>query len=104
MIGPAVGGAFELYTWRWAFYINLCFGAILLPTYIFVIPNSKPTSGLSKRERAASFDWTGAILSIAGFTLPIIAIQFGGLIYAWNSTTTIVLFVVGGLCWIAFGF
>ena len=72
--------------------------------YVFVIPNSKPTNGISKRKRAATFDWTGAVLSIAGFTLPIMAIQFGGLIYPWNSATTIVLFVVGGLCWVVFAF
>ena len=22
VLGPVVGGGFELYTWRWAFYIN----------------------------------------------------------------------------------
>ena len=98
-----MGGALELYTWRWCFYINLCFGAILLPIYFVVIPSSIPTSGISKRERAASFDWVGAVLSIAGFTVLIVAIQFGGLKYAWNSGPIIALFVVGGLLWVAFG-
>ena len=32
------------------------------------------------------------------------AIQFGGLIYPWKSPTIIVLFVIGGLCWVAFAF
>ena len=68
-----------------------------------MIPSSKPTSGISKRARAASFDWVGAVLSIAGFTVLIIAIQFGGLIYAWNSGSTIALLVIGILLWIAFG-
>ena len=103
IIGPAVGGGLELYSWRWCFYINLLFGAILLPTYLFVIPSSKPTTDVSKRARLASFDWLGAILSIAGFTVLIIGIQFGGLIYSWSSGSTIALFVVGGLLWVAFG-
>ncbi|KAL8680154.1 MAG: hypothetical protein Q9186_003621 [Xanthomendoza sp. 1 TL-2023] len=103
VIGPAIGGALELYTWRWAFYINLLFAAILLPTYLVVIPNSKPTSGMTKRERAASFDWVGALLSISAFALPIIATQLGGLINAWNDPSTIVLFLIGGLLWVAFG-
>ena len=97
-----MGGGLELYNWRWCFYINLLFGAILLPTYLFVIPSSKPISNISKLGRAASFDWLGAILSIAGFTVLIVAIQFGGLIHAWNSGSTIALFVVGGVVWIAF--
>ena len=75
----------------------------MLPTYFFVIPSSDPNTGLSKRERVASFDWVGAALSIAGFTIIIIAIQFGGLSYDWDSGSEIALFVVGGIVWIAFG-
>ena len=103
IIGPAVGGALELYSWRWCFYINLCFGAVLLPTYFFVMMSTKPTSDLSNWARVANFDWVGAVLSIAGFTVLIIAIQFGGLVYAWKSGSIIALLVVGVLLWVVFG-
>ncbi|KAL8873999.1 MAG: hypothetical protein Q9198_006945, partial [Flavoplaca austrocitrina] len=99
VLGPVVGGLFELVTWRWAFYINLFFGAILLPTYCFVIPSTMPVTGVSIWKRAATFDWTGAVLSVSAFTVLIMAISFGGTLYPWNSGSTITLFVVGGALW-----
>ena len=102
VLGPVVGGAFELVTWRWAFYINLLFGAVLLPAYIFVIPSSAPMTGVSIGKRAATFDWIGAILSVAAFTVLIMAISFGGALFAWDSGSTITLFVIGGILWIVF--
>ncbi|KAF7168909.1 hypothetical protein CNMCM5623_001815 [Aspergillus felis] len=57
VLGPIVGGGFERYTWRWAFYINLLFGAILIPTYIFVIPSRDPMPGVSFRQKLSGFDW-----------------------------------------------
>jgi MFS family permease len=104
VLGPAVGGGFELYTWRWAFYINLLFGAFLLPAYVFLIPSTPPTTGLSVGKRASTFDVVGAVISIAAFTVLIVAINFGGALYAWNSGVIIALFVVGGLLWIGFAF
>ncbi|KAJ5230428.1 Major facilitator superfamily domain general substrate transporter [Penicillium chrysogenum] len=88
VLGPVVGGAFELYTWRWAFYINLLFGAILLPTYLF---------------KLATFDWVGTVLSVGAFTTLVMGINFGGTLYPWDSGQTIALFVVSGVLWIIFG-
>jgi MFS family permease len=103
VLGPVVGGAFELYTWRWAFYINLLFGAILLPTYFFVIPSNDALPGISRWEKLATFDWVGTILSIGSFTTLVMAINFGGTLYPWNSGQTIALFAVSGVLWIIFG-
>ncbi|KAJ5174069.1 Major facilitator superfamily domain general substrate transporter [Penicillium coprophilum] len=103
VLGPVIGGAFELYTWRWAFYINLLFGAILLPAYVFVIPSNDPLPGTSRWQKVATFDWVGTILSVGSFTTFVMAINFGGTLYPWDSGQTIALFVVSGVLWIIFG-
>ncbi|KAF5855889.1 hypothetical protein ETB97_008281 [Aspergillus alliaceus] len=100
VLGPVVGGAFELYTWRWAFYINLLFGAIIVPAYLFLIPSNNPAPSLTLREKIITFDWLGAILSTGGFVTLIVATNFGGDLYAWNSGTIIALYVVSGVLWI----
>lgn len=102
VLGPVVGGAFELYTWRWAFYINLLFGAILLPTYVFVIPSNDPLPGTTRWQKLATFDWVGTVLSVGAFTTLVMATNFGGMLYAWNSGEIIALFVVSGALWIVF--
>lgn len=102
VLGPVVGGGFVLWDWRWGFYINLLFGAILLPTYFFVIPSADPLPGKTQREKAAMFDWVGAAVSIGAMVTLIMAINLGGALYAWNSGSEIALFVVSGVLWIAF--
>lgn len=102
VLGPVVGGGFEIVNWRWAFYINLIFGACLLPVYVFVLPSADPSPGVSLRKRAATMDFVGAILSIAAFITLIMAISFGGELYKWNSGQIIALFVVSGVLWLFF--
>jgi MFS family permease len=102
VLGPIVGGSFELYTWRWAFYISLLFGVILLPIYLFVIPSNDPAPGVSTRQKMATFDWIGAILSIGAIASLVMATNFGGTLYAWNSGQIIALLVVSGFLFILF--
>jgi hypothetical protein len=47
-------------------------------------------------------DWPGMITFILGVGLIILAIQWGGTSYSWNSATIIAPFVVGGILCIAF--
>lgn len=103
VLGPVVGGGFVLWDWRWGFYINLLFGAVLLPTYIFVIPSADPLPDKTQKEKAAQFDWVGAVISIGAMVTLIMAINLGGALYEWNSGSEIALFVVSGVLWIAFG-
>lgn len=97
-------GAFELYSWRWAFYINLLFAVFLFPAYIFLIPSYDPTGGDGRTaiERACTIDWAGAFLSLAAFVLVIVPINFGGTLFEWNSGAIIAMFVVSGLLWVIF--
>jgi hypothetical protein len=49
-----------------------------------------------------SIDWLGMVLFIFGIGLIILAVQWGGTQYAWNSAATIAPFAVGGVLFVAF--
>lgn len=49
-----------------------------------------------------SIDWLGVVLFIFGIGLVILAVQWGGTQYAWNSAATIAPFIVGGILVISF--
>ncbi|KAL8750429.1 MAG: hypothetical protein Q9199_007078 [Rusavskia elegans] len=124
VLGPVVGGGFELYNWRWAFYINrkssliplfphgcsldqakplaVLFAAILAPIYLFILPSFDPCPGESVTGRLARFDFLGSLLSIGAIVCLIMGINFGGVLYEWNSGSIIALFVVSGILFIAF--
>ncbi|MCJ1367960.1 hypothetical protein MMC16_007098 [Acarospora aff. strigata] len=102
VLGPVVGGGFEKVDWRWSFYINLIIGGIFAPVYLFVLPPFDPSPGTPYAKRAAKFDYVGAILSVAAFVCLIMAISFGGALYAWNSGQIIALFVVAAVLWAVF--
>ncbi|KAL2018286.1 hypothetical protein VTK56DRAFT_990 [Thermocarpiscus australiensis] len=103
VLGPVVGGGFVLWNWRWGFYINLLFGAILLPAYLLVIPSTAVMPDKTQWQKIAMLDWAGVLLSVGAMVTLVIAINFGGVDWAWNSGASIALFVVSGILWIAFG-
>jgi MFS family permease len=106
VLGPIVGGAFTDSSagWRWAFYINLVIGAVFAPVYLFFLPTHDMRPGVPFLNRFKEVDWVGAVLMIGAITAGIMAISFGGVLYAWNSGSIIACFVVSGVLFIILGF
>ncbi|KAJ5398185.1 hypothetical protein N7509_006298 [Penicillium cosmopolitanum] len=105
VLGPVVGGAFAQNrhaTWRWSFYINLCIGAAFSPIYIFYLPRGDPQKVTSFRQKLLQIDYLGMVLNVGAFTALIMAINFGGNIFAWDSGREIALWVVGGVVLLLF--
>ncbi|TAQ86997.1 hypothetical protein B7494_g4678 [Chlorociboria aeruginascens] len=104
VLGPIVGGALadSSATWRWVFYLNLCIGALFAPIYFFYLPSIdfQPTATLAQKHKQT--DWLGIVFFNALIVTFIMAINFGGTVYAWKSASEIVLWVMTGVAFLAF--
>ena len=52
--------------------------------------------------RIRELDWAGAVLMAGAYTSLVMAIAFGGGVYAWNSGQIIALFICTGVLWTVF--
>ncbi|EGS19997.1 uncharacterized protein CTHT_0044940 [Thermochaetoides thermophila DSM 1495] len=100
VLGPLVGGAFTSYTtWRWCFYVNLPVGAIVAIGLMLVdIPDlvTKPKPFDVLRRLHVELDLVGFTLIAPAAVMLLLATQWGGDPYAWNSPTIIGLFCGAG--------
>jgi MFS family permease len=97
VVAPIIGGAFtKNVTWRWCFLINLPAGAVTVITLLLLY---HPPEGASKQhdqgilDRIKQLDLIGCAFFISSIIMAMLALQWGGGRYAWNSATVIGLFV-----------
>lgn len=106
IFGPLLGGVFtDRLSWRWCFYINLPFGAVSLIAVFFWLPRHPPLQnvhheGKTLWQKWLSLDWVGTVVSLGMTVSLLLALQWGGLQYDWNSGTIIGLFVTSGVLFI----
>jgi EmrB/QacA subfamily drug resistance transporter len=95
-LGPVVGGLLVgAGDWRWVFWFNLALGLVLLVAVTVFVPDSKdPEPG--------RLDFAGFVLGTAGIGCVIFA-AISGEYKGYGTTWIIALFVIGGLCLLAFG-
>lgn len=93
-------------SWRWCFYINLPIGAftIIVVGLILRLPNQKlEQQGAGWWGKIKQLDPLGNLVFFPGIVCLILALQWGGTIYAWNNARIIVLFVLFAFLVLAFG-
>lgn len=83
--------------------INLCVGGAFTGVWLFLLPRHDPRPGISIKNRIREIDYVGSILIIGAYVSGVMAINFGGSVYAWNSGRIIGLFVCSGVLFILFG-
>lgn len=72
------------------------------PVYLFLIPSFDPRPGVSFFSRLREVDLIGTTIIIGTFIAGCMAINFGGIIYAWGSWRIILLFVLSGVFCVIF--
>lgn len=77
-------------------------GGVFTPVYVLLLPSFDPRVGTKISTRIKDIDYLGAILQGGFFVTGIMAINFGGTSYAWNSGRIIALFVISGVLLIIF--
>ncbi|KAG6358211.1 hypothetical protein INS49_014095 [Diaporthe citri] len=104
VLGPVIGGAFSISAvgWRWVFYINLLVAVPAVPAYVFLLPNHiDPRPEItSLRARFAEIDYVEKVLLIGGLVSFILAMNWGGVVYPWDSGQAIECFCASGVLFI----
>lgn len=97
--GPLIGGALARGSaWRWIFYLNLPIVAIGFVGIIAFLrlENRKRTL----KEKLLEIDYVGSVIFLGSSTSFLVAITWGGVMFAWSSWHTLVPIIIGifGLC------
>jgi MFS family permease len=106
LAGPLIGGFLTQYTtWRWCFYLNLPAGA-LVACFFFItsIPQQNSTASTKDGSRFVleSLDLLGFFLFAPAAAMFLLATEWGGSSYSWNSAIIIGLFCGAGVAFIIF--
>jgi MFS family permease len=105
VIAPLLSGAITQHVnWRWCFYLTLPIGGvtILAIAIFFKPPRTHEASSLTFMGKVKEMDLFGMFMLIPSIVCLLLALQWGGTRFAWNSSRIIALLVIFALSFIAF--
>ncbi|KAL4249176.1 MFS transporter superfamily protein [Abortiporus biennis] len=87
-LGPFIGGVLsEKVTWRWCFWITLPISAAGIAVVLLVLP-LKSVEG-NFRKKLLVVDYIGVLLTLAGCTLVVLPLIWGGVTFPWDSAVVL---------------
>ncbi|EXF74805.1 multidrug resistance protein fnx1 [Colletotrichum fioriniae PJ7] len=95
-IGPVIGGALASQSkdsWRWIFRLNMPLTLLCTLCVIFFMPLRKVEGNWKLKLKAV--DFVGSFLALAGTTVLMLGLTWGGGDHPWNSAHVIATLVVG---------
>ncbi len=99
IIGPTLGGYLtDTLSWRWCFFIIIPIGVIVIGFFIFMFPRIQVNV---TRHRV---DYMGVVVLSLALTSMVLALNWGGAEYAWNSPVIIGLFIFMAAMFVLFFF
>jgi len=104
VVGPLMGGAFteSRATWRWCFYINLPLGAVVMIALMFFLKlENEDKEEATLKELLMKLDPVGTFFFLPSIVCLLLALQWGGTAYAWNSWRIILLLTVFAATFVA---
>lgn len=70
---------------------------MLAPAYILILPDFENHPALSLMGKFKKTDWLGTIVLMGGSAFIIMAMNFGGSVFAWDSSEEIAFWVMTGV-------
>ena len=97
IIGPTIGGYLtDALSWRWCFFVPVPIGVIIIIVFMVLFPKISPTAMKHK------VDYSGAVTMTLFVTPLILALNWGGVDYAWGSPIILGMFGFSALMLILF--
>lgn len=104
---PMIGGPLiDAFGWRACFGINLPLGVlcVALTIYGFRDPIPNPDTALPLKQKLKRINILDTLLVVPAITCFLMALQWGGAKYGWRDFRIILMFVLFGVLFSAFGY